>query len=116
LFFFSAEALARFQRSSLAPDTLRLRREDEIRAAMGEKFPKHIYHSIICIGALIAHQENGRWSVDALGAPHTGERSDRELISSFVNRIAKLSPQLVTFNGPSFDLLVLRYRSYPRSA
>jgi hypothetical protein len=25
----------------------------EIREAIGEKFPKHIYHSIVCIGALI---------------------------------------------------------------
>jgi hypothetical protein len=33
------------------------RGDDEIRAAMGDKFPKHIYHSIICIGALIAHQD-----------------------------------------------------------
>ena len=29
----------------------------------------------------------------------------------FVDRIAKLSPQLVTFNGSSFDLPVLRYRA-----
>jgi hypothetical protein len=28
--------------------------DDDIRAAMGDKFPKHIYHSIICIGALVA--------------------------------------------------------------
>ena len=28
----------------------------------------------------------GRWTVDALGAPHTGERSEKELISSFVDR------------------------------
>jgi hypothetical protein len=28
--------------------------DDEIRAELGDKFPKHIYHSIICIGALIA--------------------------------------------------------------
>jgi hypothetical protein len=27
--------------------------DDEIRSAIGDKFPKHIYHSIICIGALI---------------------------------------------------------------
>jgi predicted PolB exonuclease-like 3'-5' exonuclease len=33
------------------------------------------------------------------------------LISSFVERIAELSPQLVTFNGSSFDLPVLRYRA-----
>src|SRR5262245_47292795 len=83
----------------------------EVREAIGDKFPKHIYHSIICIGGLIAHQENGHWVVDALGAPHVGERSEKLLISSFVNRIAQLSPQLVTFKGSSFDLPVLRYRA-----
>jgi 3'-5' exonuclease len=85
--------------------------DDEIRAAMGDKFPKHIYHSIICIGALVSHREASHWAVDALGAPHVGERSEKALISSFVDRIAELSPQLVTFNGSSFDLPVLRYRA-----
>jgi predicted PolB exonuclease-like 3'-5' exonuclease len=86
--------------------------DDEIRAELGDKFPKHIYHSIICIGALVAHrQDGGRWVVDALGAPHIEERSEKALISSFVDRIAGLSPQLVTFNGSSFDLPVLRYRA-----
>ena len=40
-----------------------------------------------------------------------GERSEREIISAFVNRIADLAPQLVTFNGAAFDLPVLRYRA-----
>jgi predicted PolB exonuclease-like 3'-5' exonuclease len=62
-------------------------------------------------GRLVAHQENGQWVVDALGAPHVGERSEKLLISSFVDRIAQLAPQLVTFNGSSFDLPVLRYRA-----
>jgi 3'-5' exonuclease len=70
--------------------------DDEVRESMGDKFPKHIYHSIICIGALVAHRDDGHWQVDALGAPHIGDRSEKELITGFVNRIAELSPQLVT--------------------
>ena len=83
----------------------------EVREAMGDKFLKHIYHSIICIGALIAHYDGDHWLVDAVGAPHLGDRSEKELIASFVERIAELKPQLVTFNGSSFDLPVLRYRA-----
>jgi predicted PolB exonuclease-like 3'-5' exonuclease len=83
----------------------------DVRTELGEKFPKHIYHSIICIGALVAHRENEHWEVDALGCPNIGDRTEKELISSFVAKIAELTPQIVTFNGSSFDLPVLRYRA-----
>jgi hypothetical protein len=85
--------------------------DDEIRTDMGDKLPKHVYHAIACIGALIAHHGGDHWVVDALGAPHVGERSEKDLIKAFVDRIAELTPQLVTFNGSSFDLPVLRYRA-----
>jgi len=85
--------------------------DHEIRDALGSRFPKHIYHAIVCIGALVAHQNDDRWQVDALGAPHVGERTERLLISAFVDKISDLRPQLVTFNGNSFDLPVLRYRA-----
>jgi len=78
--------------------------DEEIREAVGDKFPKHIYHSIVCIGALVAHKERDCWAIDAVGAPHVGERTEKQLISAFVDKIDELSPQLVTFNGNTFDL------------
>ena len=48
--------------------------EDEVRDGMGDKFPKHIFHRIACIGALIASRASEGWQVDAIGAPHIGER------------------------------------------
>src|SRR5437868_5918079 len=75
----------------------------EVREAMGDKFPNHIYHATICIGALIALGIR-HWAVDAVGAPHVGERTEKALIAAFCDKIAELSPQLVTFNDNSFDL------------
>lgn len=83
----------------------------EIRIAMGDDFPKLIYHSIVCIGALVASRTPNGYEVQVVGAPHVGQRTEKELIESFVNKIGQLSPQMVTFNGCGFDLPVLRYRA-----
>jgi len=84
---------------------------DGARAALGDKFPKLPFHQIACIGALVAERINGFWNVRSLGAPHIGDRSEPELLQSFVDRIETFKPQMVTFNGSSFDLPVLRYRA-----
>src|SRR2546429_7838082 len=81
------------------------------REALGEKFPKLPFHQIVCIGAVVAEKVDGVWWVTAIGAPHIGERSEKELIATFVEKIAALKPRLVTFNGASFELPVLRYRA-----
>src|SRR6516162_7860562 len=43
--------------------------DDEIRAELGDRFPKHIYHSIICIGALIAHTSVATFELIGLTQP-----------------------------------------------
>ena len=44
-------------------------------------------HKIVCIGALVASRQPEGWRMDALGAPHVGERPEAKLISDFVERI-----------------------------
>jgi hypothetical protein len=52
--------------------------ETEVREALGEGFPKHPLHKIVCIGALLASRQPEGWRVDALGAPHINERSEAD--------------------------------------
>jgi predicted PolB exonuclease-like 3'-5' exonuclease len=87
----------------------------QVRDALGDTFPKLLYHQIICIGAVIAERSSEGWQVKSAGAPHVGTRSEAELIQAFVNRLEEINPRLVTFNGTGFDLPVLRYRAMKHS-
>src|ERR1700687_2938761 len=70
------------------------RSPEEIRSVMGDDFPKLIYHSIVCIGALVASRTANGYEVQVVGAPHVGQRSEKELIESFANQIGQVSPQM----------------------
>jgi predicted PolB exonuclease-like 3'-5' exonuclease len=85
--------------------------EESVRAQLGPGFAKRPLHKIACIGALVARRTAAGWNVDAMGAPHIGEREEAEIIAAFVEKVRELRPQLITFNGNSFDLPVLRYRA-----
>ena len=72
------------------------RSDDEVRAEMGDKFPKLIYHSILCIGALVAQRESDHWSVMAIGAPSIAERSEKEIIERYHFVLCRSNRRLIS--------------------
>lgn len=66
--------------------------DDEIRGAMGAKFPKPPYHSIVCIGMVVAEWVEGISEVRTVDAPHIGERSERDMIKDFLEQVEDLEP------------------------
>ena len=86
--------------------------EREVRRQMGEKVGRPLFHRIVCIGSLLAERgAEGAWHPAALEAPHQPQHDERALIQGFVDRLLPQPPRLVTFNGHTFDLPVLRYRA-----
>lgn len=84
----------------------------EVRRQMGEKVARQLFQRIVCIGSLLAERgADGAWRPASLESPHLPECDERALIRGFVDRLLPRPPQLVTFNGHTFDLPVLRYRA-----
>jgi len=87
-----------------------------VRKQMGEKVARQVFQRIVCIGSLLSVRgADGVWRPSGLEAPHAAESSERELIQDFVDRLLPLGARLVTFNGHTFDLPVLRYRAMMHS-
>ena len=87
-----------------------------VRKQMGEKVARQVFQRIVCIGSLLAMRSaDGVWRPTSLEAAHAGSASERELIQDFADRLLPLKPRLVTFNGHTFDLPVLRYRAMMHS-
>jgi hypothetical protein len=51
--------------------------DDEVREAIRDKLPKHIYHSIVCIGALVARREGDHWAVRGPGSAPQSARGQK---------------------------------------
>lgn len=80
-----------------------------------EAFPKPIQHEIITLGFLLARIERDgqgeRYAIRKLGAASIAQRSEREILAGFWQMVDHQKPRLVTWNGRSFDVAVLKQRS-----
>jgi predicted PolB exonuclease-like 3'-5' exonuclease len=76
------------------------------RVQTGNDFlPPHL-HRIVTIGCVL--REGNNLQVFSIGEP---ERDEPATIQKFFDGIEKYTPQLVSWNGTSFDLPVLNYRT-----
>jgi 3'-5' exonuclease len=76
------------------------------RQVTGNDFLPPHFHRVVAISCALRERDSVRvWS---LGAP---EDSERDIVQRFFDGIEKYTPQLVTWNGSSFDLPVLHYRA-----
>src|ERR1700730_268801 len=71
---------------------------DPVRTALGPGIPSYPLHQIVCIGAIVASRQQLGWRIDVMGVSHIAERSEAELIRTFIEKIGDLRPHLVRLN------------------
>jgi predicted PolB exonuclease-like 3'-5' exonuclease len=82
-----------------------------IREMIGDDFPKLIYHKIACITALVADTSLSGYKIRGCGTQHIGNQTEKQMLKGFLDLIDHDLPRIITFNGHSFDLPVVRYRA-----
>lgn len=78
-------------------------------------FPRQLFHRIVAISALIAQittsNQSTSYKLLELKSAAKEDSTEAELITSFFSTLEKLEPKLITFNGRTFDIPVLKYRA-----
>lgn len=79
-------------------------------------FPRQPFHKVVAISFLeaeIYREENGaeRYELKELRSGGKESASEKELLEGFFKYLEKNRARLVSFNGRTFDLPVLRYRA-----
>ena len=99
-------------------DILTLRKELEdyhIKISNGNPFPRQLFHRVVTISILIADivSYNGyeKYENIKITTLSSSRNTEKEIIEKFFSFISKHIPKIVSYNGRSFDLPVLKYRA-----
>jgi 3'-5' exonuclease len=80
----------------------------------GKEFPPPAFHQVVAIAFLeadiVRRDSTEAFILRDLRAGGTAEYNERELLIGFCQHLERLQPRLVTYNGRSFDIRVLKYR------
>jgi 3'-5' exonuclease len=78
-------------------------------------FLRQPFHQVVCISFLEAQiaRENGRerYTLTELRSGGTVTSTEKELLQGFFRYLERHKPRLISFNGRTFDLPVLKYRA-----
>ncbi|MCD6034336.1 MAG: uncharacterized protein K0R63_77 [Rickettsiales bacterium] len=78
-------------------------------------FPRQPFHKVVAISFLEAdiHYDGVKenYSFRTLRSGGNEESSEKELVQGFFHYLEKRKPRLISFNGRTFDLPVLKYRA-----
>lgn len=85
---------------------------EALKKAVGD-FPKTPLHRIVAIAAMTLTYDVTRkaWAVREMASLHTDGGDDKELVRQFLSYLHATAPIVVTYNGASFDLPVVRSRA-----
>ena len=102
--------------------------DEDVRLRLGERYaktgddPATVFlkvpvYKIISLAALyVQREDDGSWSTSEIVRHHTGQKSEAEIVASFSRNLPLddrgVGPLLVSFNGRSFDLPLLRFRAF----
>lgn len=77
-------------------------------------FHRQMFHEIVCIGIIevdILHNYNSEELSISRIKSICGEKSENDMIKSFISLLSQTQPKLITYNGKTFDIPVLKYRA-----
>lgn len=78
-------------------------------------FSRQPFHKVLCISFLLCEIEIGEhgesYTIKELKTGGRCEEGEREILEKFCYFLQKYKPRIVSFNGKTFDLPVIQYRS-----
>lgn len=79
-------------------------------------FPRQLFHNVVCISFLEAkieylEDQTEVYHLTKLDSASTQNSSEKDLIKWFWDYGRKIRPKIISFNGRTFDIPVLKYRA-----
>lgn len=104
--------------SSITQDLFEKRKELEnyhIEVSGGNPFPRQPFHRVISVSILIADIVKSNnyeyYEIIKLGTISSLDNAESDIISKFFDCLCKYTPRIVSYNGRTFDIPVMKYRA-----